>query len=199
LSVKSTADAQALAVQIQESNQWLDVVPGINSVVVRFDAARMEPDDAEYRLRKIVDHGIEPLAIPEQIVEIPVAYGGNNGPDLERVCKSLEITQPEFIALHTAKVFPVELVGFTPGFAFIGELQSQLHFPRRKEPRQSVPGGSVAVADSRTGLYALSSPGGWNIVGRTSLRLFDSAAEDPFLLSPGMRVRFVPLQNGDQQ
>ena len=191
-------DGQALAVQIQQSGQWLDVVPGIDSVVVRFDVARIDPDDAERRLRKIVDRGIEPLTIPEQLVEIPVAYGGSDGPDLESLCKSLGITQPEFVALHTAKEFPVELVGFTPGFAFIGELQSQLRVPRRKEPRQSVPAGSVAIADSRTVLYALSSPGGWNIVGRTSVKLFDPSAENPFLLSPGMRVRFVPVTDGEQ-
>jgi len=190
-------DAQALAVQIQQSDQWLDVVPGIDSVVVRFDAARIDPDVAEHRLRKIIDRRIEIIASPEQAIEIPVAYGGSNGPDLEPLCSSLGITQSEFVSLHTAKEYPVELVGFTPGFAFIGELQAQLSVPRRKEPRQTVPAGSVAIAGSRTGLYALSSPGGWNVVGRTSLRLFDPAVANPFVLSPGMRVRFRAVSKCD--
>ena len=199
LSVDTTSDAQALAVQIQKSGQWLDVVPGIDSVVVRFDAAQVSPDDVEDCLRSIIECGIETLTSPEQTIEIPVAYGGSNGPDLKPLCETLGISESDFVALHTSTVYPVELVGFTPGFAFIGELQPQLRVPRRKEPRQSVPAGSVAIADSRSGLYALSSPGGWNIVGKTSLRLFDPFAVEPFLLSPGMNVRFVTMQNCGRQ
>ena len=201
LSVNTTSDAQALAVQIQKSGQWLDVVPGIDSVTVRFDAAHVSPDDVEDCLRGIIACGIEALSSADtgQTIVVPVAYGGSNGPDLKLLCETLGISESDFVALHTAKDYPVELVGFMPGFAFIGELQPQLRVPRRSEPRQSVPAGSVAIADSRTGLYALSSPGGWNIVGKTPLRLFDPLAVEPFLLSPGMRVRFVPTQNGGQR
>ena len=199
LSVDTTSDAQALAVQIQNSGQWLEVVPGIDSVVVRFDAATASPEHAEDCLQRIIERGIESLPLEEQTITVPVAYGGSNGPDLKPICETLGVSEAEFVALHTAKDYPVELVGFTPGFTFIGELQTQLRVPRRSEPRQSVPAGSVAIADSRTGLYALSSPGGWNIIGKTLLRLFDPLAVEPFLLSPGMRVRFVPTQNGVQR
>ena len=145
----------------------------------------------EERLRGICDQFEFVSSTAGPTVEIPVYYGGADGPDLSELCAGLGITEVEFIELHTAQPYPVEMVGFTPGFAFIGGLQEQLRVPRRTEPRQSVPAGSVAVADSRTGLYAMSSPGGWNIVGRTDLQLFDPAAKQPFLLSPGMRVRFV--------
>lgn len=198
LSVDTTPDAQALATQIQKGGQWLDVVPGIDSVVVRFDAARISPDEAENCLRKIIECGIETLSSKEQTIEIPVAYGGINGPDLKPLCENLGISESEFVRLHTTKAYPVELVGFTPGFTFIGDLQPQLRVPRRSQPRQFVPAGSVAIADSRTGLYAMSSPGGWNIVGKTPIRLFDPAAVDPFLLSPGMHVRFKPIFDGDE-
>lgn len=199
LFVDATSDAQALAVQIQNSGQWLEVVPGIDSVVVRFDAATVSPEQAEDCLHRIIECGIESLPSEEQTITVPVAYGGSNGPDLKPICKALGVSEAEFVALHTAKDYPVELVGFTPGFTFIGELQPQLRVPRRSEPRQSVPAGSVAIADSRTGLYALSSPGGWNIIGKTTLRLFDPLADEVFLISPGMRVRFVPLESGGRR
>ena len=89
------------------------------------------------------------------------------------------------------------MVGFTPGFAFIGGLDERLRVPRRKEPRQCVPAGSVGIADERTGLYALASPGGWTLIGRTAYPLFDATAEQPFALSPGMRVRFRAVPGED--
>ena len=100
------------------------------------------------------------------------------------------MSRDAFIELYTSRDYPVDMVGFTPGFAFIGGLDDRLRVPRRREPRQHVPAGSIGIADGRTGLYAMASPGGWHIIGRTPHRLFDPDAANPFALKAGMRVRF---------
>ena len=190
IATASPRDAQALAAQIRESGTFLEVVPGIDSVAVRFDTATMSADDVESLLAAVLDSGIQPLVASDNLVEIPVVYGGEFGPDLEDLCKRTGLSVEQVIALHTAQEYAVDMVGFTPGFAFIGGLDERLRVPRRKEPRQQVPAGSVGIADGRTGLYALASPGGWTLIGRTPVRLFDPGAQQPFLLEPGMRVRF---------
>lgn len=191
IKVASAAYAQALADHIRQAASWLDVVPGVDSVVVRFDASR---DDASVARQHIVAasqrFSFDAIDTGTSIT-IPVQYGGDSGPDLAGICSQIGISESEFIELHTAMAYPVEMLGFTPGFAFIGGLQEKLRVPRRREPRQRVPAGSVAIADSRTGLYALASPGGWNIVGHTDAALFDPDRDDPFLVAPGMRVRFT--------
>ena len=194
IAVESPADAQALAAQLREAGDWVDVVPGIESVVLRFDAIRISADEARSAIETIVDNGIKPLVLNEELVEIPVIYGGEHGPDLEELSAATGLAADEIVRLHTGREYRVEMVGFTPGFAFIGGLDERLRVPRRKEPRQRVPAGSVGIADERTGLYALASPGGWTLIGRTSYKLFDAGAEQPFALAPGMRVRFRAIE-----
>lgn len=190
IATASPRDAQALAVQIRNSGSWLEVVPGIDSVVVRFDASTISPFGARAALQATLDGGIEPLPANQALVEIPVVYGGEYGPDLDELSQRTGLSVAEIVALHTAREYEVDMVGFTPGFAFIGGLDAKLRVARRKEPRQQVPAGSVGIADGRTGLYALASPGGWTLIGRTPYKLFDPAAANPFPLEPGMRVRF---------
>ncbi|MGB5335015.1 MAG: 5-oxoprolinase subunit PxpB [Woeseiaceae bacterium] len=186
-------DAQALAAYLRNDNAWLEVVAGIDSVVVRFDAAAMDTATAERRLADALGSGVPALEPEDILLEIPVVYGGEYGPDLEALCSDLSMTEDEFVALHSGTEYRVEMVGFTPGFAFIGGLDKRLHVPRREQPRQRVAAGSVGIADGRTGIYALPSPGGWTLIGRTPYPLFDATAEDPFRLHVGMRVRFVAV------
>ena len=103
------------------------------------------------------------------------------------------MTEDEIVALHTGAEYSVDMIAFTPGFAFIGGLDKRLNVPRRELPRQRVPAGSVGIADGRTGIYALPSPGGWTLIGRTPYPLFDPMADDPFRLQAGTRVRFVAV------
>ena len=133
--------------------------------------------------------------LPDTLVEIPVVYGGESGPDLDEVCEILQMSADEFIAMHTGAEHRVDLVGFTPGFVYVGGIGEKLNVPRRAEPRQRVPAGSIGVADGRTGLYALQSPGGWHLVGRTPKPLFDAGNDDPFPLQAGMRIRFVRVES----
>ncbi|MBT8067398.1 MAG: 5-oxoprolinase subunit PxpB [Gammaproteobacteria bacterium] len=193
LRVDSPQDAQALAEHLRKDATWLEVVAGIDTVAVRFDAASTDARVAERRLGDVLDSEIPPLPVRNEVLEIPVVYGGEYGPDLDALCQQLGMTQCEFVALHTGSDYSVDMVGFTPGFAFIGGLPSQLHIPRREQPRQRVAAGSVAIADGRTGIYALPSPGGWTLIGRTPYPLFDPQAAEPFPVRAGTRIRFVAV------
>jgi allophanate hydrolase len=190
IAVSTPADAQALAAQLRTGGGWIEVVPGIDSVVVQFNAAFIDAGDAEAMIRAVLEAGIMPLEATGDCVEIPVVYGGEYGPDLDELSEATGLPVAEIVERHTGRDYPVDMVGFTPGFAFIGGLDERLRVPRRREPRQRVPAGSVGVADGRTGLYAMASPGGWTLIGRTPFRLFDAGAKTPFVLQPGMRVRF---------
>jgi len=193
VTAQSPQDAQALASQLRDSGDWLEVIPGIDSVVLQFDAATYDGDDVRQTIESALAAGIEPLQISQSLVEIPVIYGGEYGPDLNALCEKIGLTADDVIALHTGREYTVDMIGFTPGFAFIGDLDERLRVPRRKEPRQRVEAGSVGIADERTGLYAMASPGGWTIIGRTPSRLFDPNAEQPFVLGAGTRVRFTAI------
>lgn len=193
LSVDSPPDAQALAAHLRKDNTWLEVVAGIDSVVAQFDAARTDAPTARQRINDSLADGIPPLPRQEQLYEIPVAYGGEFGPDLDDVCRELGLSPDEFVELHTGTDYYVDMVGFTPGFAFVGGLDQRLNVPRREQPRQRVEAGSIGIADGRTGLYALASPGGWSIVGRTPRALFDANSANPFSVQAGMRVRFIAI------
>lgn len=193
LTVASPQDAQALAEHLRKDKTWLEVVAGIDSVVVRFDAVTTDVDTAEARIGDVLESGIPPLPTRDTLLEVPVVYGGEYGPDLELLCRKLGMTHDEFVALHTGSEYSVDMVGFTPGFAFIGGLDERLHVPRREQPRQRVAAGSVGIADGRSGIYALPSPGGWTLIGRTPYPLFDPQADEPFPVHAGTRIRFVSV------
>lgn len=190
IAVDTPQDAQSLATALREAGDWLEVVPGIASVVVRFDTFAHDSEGARQTLAAVIERGVDGLDTPNEFLEIPVVYGGECGPDLEALAKATGLSADELIARHTRDEYSVDMVGFTPGFAFVGGLDACFQVPRRAEPRERVAAGSVGIADGRTGLYAMASPGGWNIIGRTSHRLFDPDAADPFALRAGMRVRF---------
>jgi allophanate hydrolase len=193
IATSTPAEAQAIAAQLRAAGDWVNVVPGIDSVVVRFDAPHVDAIEARDEIASVLAAGISPFSPGDELVEIPVAYGGDYGPDLDAVCRAVGMSPAELIALHTGSEFMVDMIGFTPGFAFIGGLDERLRIPRRKEPRQHVPAGSVGIADSRTGLYAMASPGGWSVIGRTPAALFDPLATNPFALEAGMRIRFTAI------
>lgn len=174
----------------------LDLVPAYASLLVQIDPWRISFE----RLRMEIDEVLEDAAGAEnehgaegRIVDIPVCYGAEDGPDLEEVCRYHDLSAEEVVALHTAPLYTVYMIGFTPGFPYLGGLDPRLITPRRTTPRKRVPAGSVGIADRQTGIYSIDSPGGWQLIGRTPLRLFDPMGERPFLLEPGDRIRFVPI------
>jgi KipI family sensor histidine kinase inhibitor len=131
---------------------------------------------------------------PRQI-EVPVRYGGQYGVDLEFVADYHHLQVEDVIRIHSSQTYTVYMMGFTPGFPYMGKLDDAIVTPRLETPRTRVPAGTVAIAGSQTGIYPIDSPGGWRLVGYTSLQLFDPASEAPFLFSPGDEVRFVVERN----
>lgn len=190
ISVAGPREAQSVAGQLRMDRQWLEVVAGIDSVVVQFDLSKIDPKSARELIQKTSAEPFEQDRATEHF-EIPVAYGGENGPELEAICEHLQMSESEFIAIHTAGEYEVDMIGFTPGFAYVGGLDPRLDMPRLLEPRVHVEAGSIGIAGSRTGLYALPGPGGWPLIGKTSFTLFDARSEQPFTLQPGARIRFI--------
>lgn len=127
------------------------------------------------------------------IVDIPVCYGGELGPDLEEVARINGLTPEEVVRIHTSGTYLVYMIGFAPGFPFLGGLSEKIAAPRRQTPRMSIPKGSVGIAGKQTGVYPISTPGGWQLIGQTPLSLFRPNAERPSLLKAGDEVRFVQL------
>ena len=191
--VAGPEDAQALGEQLRTSGDWREVVPGIESVVVQFDASQTTIDVASRRLGDELAQGIPAIERSDALSVVPVVYGGNFGPDFDEVCEQTGLSGDELIALHTSREYRVDLVGFTPGFVYVGGLDDKLSIPRRTQPRQHVVAGSVGIADGRTGLYALPGPGGWALIGRTTFKIFDPHAEQPFPIRAGMRIQFVAI------
>jgi KipI family sensor histidine kinase inhibitor len=127
-------------------------------------------------------------------IDIPVRYGGADGPDLAALAKQVGMSVDEVVKRHTQAEYIVFFLGFQPGFAYLGGLDPALHAPRRADPRLEVPAGSVGIGGEQTGVYPAVSPGGWQLIGRTDLNLFDPARQPPTLMQPGDRVRFVALE-----
>jgi inhibitor of KinA len=177
-----------------------DRVSAFASVAVHYDPMRVPGDPATLPYDRIVEalqqalaHIAEtPIAAP-RTVELPVCYGGELGPDLEEVARLHDLTQDQVIEIHAAGDYLVYMIGFMPGFAYLGGLDPQLATPRRGSPRMAVPAGTVGIGGDQTGVYPLVSPGGWNLIGRTPLKLFDIGRDEPTLLAAGERVRFRPI------
>lgn len=132
-----------------------------------------------------------------QVFEIPVCYGGEYGPDIEHVAQANGLSVSEVIDIHSSGLYPLYMLGFMPGFAYLGGLDQRLHTPRLESPRLRVDAGSVGIAGAQTGIYAIESPGGWQIIGRTPKTLVDFSAEKPVLYEPGDSIRFIPISPKD--
>lgn len=164
-------------------------VPAYASVVVRFDPLRIAPADAEREVIRLATR-YGSVSIEEgREVEIPTHY---DGPDLLETADRSKLSVDELVALHSGRVYRAFFLGFLPGFAYCGVLDPRIVAPRLVRPRERVPAGSVAVADGQTSIYPFDSPGGWRLIGRTDVRIFDSTKDSAALIRPGDRVRFVP-------
>lgn len=171
----------------------LNLHPAYASVLIDFDPRRQSHNNVEALVRRRMSAIEEPPAGEARTIEIPVCYGGAFGPDLEEVARHAGLTAARVMELHASAEYLVYFVGFSPGFPYLGGLPPELATPRLAAPRKVVAAGSVGIGGSQTGVYTVDSPGGWRIIGRTALRLFDPAATPPALLRIGDRVRFVPM------
>ena len=167
--------------------------PGYCSLLIKFDALRMGHEELEGILRRHIEK-LGEVELPEpRLVEIPVCYGGEFGPDLAEVCALRGMTPARAIELHSTAEYLVYFLGFVPGFAYLGELPKELVTPRLATPRRKVPAGSVGIAGNQTGVYPFATPGGWRLIGRTPVRMFRVDRDGLSFLSIGDRVLFTPV------
>lgn len=176
----------------------IDLIPTYRSLLVEYDAAQVSYMDMKERL---VDIRAGIAGMPEDdgtAVHLPVLYGGEYGPDLEFVARNAGMNIEDVVDLHSGTEYPVYMMGFTPGFPYLGGMSERIATRRLSTPRGVIPAGSVGIAEAQTGVYPIESPGGWRLIGRTPLRLFDVERTPPSLIDAGDCVRFVPLSNEDE-
>jgi KipI family sensor histidine kinase inhibitor len=191
ISLAAHGDVLRLTPLLQSVRGVTNVHPAYASILIDFDPLKTRRFDLE-RIAADLFAQTAAAPLPEpRTVEIPVAYGGEFGPDLEAVAELTGHTPDEVVSLHSSADYLVYFLGFSPGFPYLGGMPESIAAPRLETPRQRVPAGSVAIGGRQTGVYPITSPGGWRIIGRTPLRLFDPAADPPVLLQMGDHVRFV--------
>jgi inhibitor of KinA len=183
----------ALAIQVEAMEGIVETVPTYRSLLIFYNPLILSVEDLKERLKQI-EAGLQQTSLPEPgLKRIPVVYGGIYGPDLEEVAKYHRISPEEVIQLHCSKPYLIYMIGFMPGYPYMGELPQALLTPRLKTPRLVVPKGSVAIAQRQTGIYPMESPGGWHILGRTPVELFDPEKDPPSLLQMGDFVQFYQI------
>jgi KipI family sensor histidine kinase inhibitor len=167
-----------------------DIVPTFRSVTVYFDPLATDIERVSRRLRELSESQEAVPIARGPVIDIPVCYGGEFGPDLDAVAQHGRIAADEVVAVHTARSYRAYMLGFLPGFAYLGVVDVRIAAPRQATPRRAVPAGSVGVAGPQTGVYPCVSPGGWNIIGRTPLVMFEPSRAVPALIAAGDAVRF---------
>jgi inhibitor of KinA len=171
-----------------------ELAPGYRSLLVVFDPLTIAPAELKERITQIAAQNGSGGLPKAKLITVPVFYGGDYGPDLEGVAGHLGIATDDVIRLHTETIYRVYMIGFTPGYPYMGELPAGLAVPRRSTPRTRVPKGSVGIAQRQTGIYPVESPGGWQIIGWTPIELFDPARQPSSLLEMGDRVKFEAVR-----
>jgi KipI family sensor histidine kinase inhibitor len=171
----------------------LDLVPSYRSLLVIYDPLCISLDEIKAGITDIWKNPDQCRLPQPQTVKIPVIYGGERGPDLQQVALYHDLTPQEVIGFHTGPTYRVYMIGFTPGYPYLGEVLDAITTPRRETPRTLVPKGSVGIAQKQTGIYSVDSPGGWQIIGWTPVKLFDPDGQPPSHLVMGDRVQFYAI------
>lgn len=171
----------------------VDLNPTYRSLFIQYDPWVCSFERLLQQVEHCLEYGSEQDLETAVVKDVPVCYGAAYGPDLEEVAALHDLGVEEVIRRHCTPLYHVYMIGFTPGFAYLGGLDERLHTPRKKDPRKKVPAGSVGIADQQTGIYPIDSPGGWQLIGRTPLKLFDPARDEPFLIHAGDSIQFRPI------
>ena len=192
-AVNARVIAFAETLRAQRWEGVLDVVPTYRSVTIHVDPLSLGLNTLTDRLREIPHTGSPHTTSSGRHHTIPVLYGGEWGPDLDDVAAFAKLSAADVIRLHSSVLYRVYMLGFSPGFPYLGSVPDPLAMPRLATPRTTVPAGSVGIAGNQTGIYPTSTPGGWRLIGRTPLTLYRANSSKPFLLNPGDVVRFEPI------
>jgi KipI family sensor histidine kinase inhibitor len=199
ISVETSLKVRQLLACMEKENipGILDYIPSYNELMVCYD-----PSAANYhKIREVVislESRLTEISLPVQrTIEVPVVYGGEYGPDLKDVALYNGLSEEEVIRIHSSVGYLVYMLGFTPGFCYLGGMNDRIAMPRKETPRLRIPEGAVGIADKQTGIYPVESPGGWQIIGRTPLKLFDPGRVPEFTFDAGDILKFVPVSGED--
>jgi KipI family sensor histidine kinase inhibitor len=175
----------------------IETIPTYRSLMIIYEPMLIELDELIDKVKSI-ETKMDEMKLPDaKIIEIPTIYGGEYGPDLEFVAEHNKISLEEVIKLHTSRSYLIHMIGFTPGFPYLGGMNDIIATPRLQNPRTKIPVGSVGIAGNQTGIYPIESPGGWQLIGRTPVKLYDPYRKEPVLLNAGDYIRFVQIDENE--
>ncbi len=194
LALNRQVRALGLALEQARMKGVLEAVPTHRSLAIYYDPLTIDRDALKTQILLLYGSLVDQGDQTPRVVEIPTVYGGEYGPDLEFVARHSGLSRDEVVRLHSEPLYHVYLLGFIAGFPYLGDLAERLAVPRLSTPRLKVKAGSVGIGGRQTGIYPIESPGGWRIIGRTPLRLFDPSSEAPTAILPGDKVRFVRIE-----
>lgn len=191
INQKITATVQLMKEQHIEG--VVDIIPAFCSLLINYDPRVISYDELKNRMRDLVKVDIKAEAGRKKVFEIPVCYGGEYGPDIDNIAKHAGLSVKEVIEIHSSRDYLIYMLGFLPGFTYLGGLDERIHTPRLANPRVKINAGSVGIGGSQTGIYPLDSPGGWQLMGMTPVKTYDPDREVPILVEAGDYIRFVPI------
>lgn len=171
----------------------IDLIPSYRSILLNYDPLALDFASLQAQLSDMLASVSAGEPATPRCVQIPVLYGGDGGPDLDHVANHNSLTVDEVVEIHSGPQYLVYMLGFSPGFPYLGGMDERIETPRLDTPRTIIPAGSVGIAEKQTGVYPTATPGGWQIIGLTPLNFFDPDADPPSLLEPGDLIRFVPI------
>jgi KipI family sensor histidine kinase inhibitor len=192
-TVSARVQAAAAAIEANLGDDLVDLVPSYASLLIIYDALRTDHLSVAHRVRSVVAELTDSAGAEGRRVTLPVYYAPESGADLAALAERARLSIEEVITLHTAVEYRVYAIGFAPGFAYLGQVDERIAAPRLATPRLQVPRGAVAIADRQTAVYPAVSPGGWNLIGRCPVRMFDPATTPTMPVAVGDRVRFEPI------
>ena len=191
ISTNQRVHALAALLNVSPLVGVIETVPAYATLLVHYDPLLLSFVQIRNYLREKITQIQDNLSRMRKQIEVPVSYGGDHGIDLETVARHCQLQIEDVIRIHSERTYTVFMMGFTPGFPYMGKLDDPIRMPRLETPRTRVPAGTVAIAGSQTGIYPIDSPGGWQLIGWTSFQIFNPESETPFLFSPGDEVKFI--------
>ena len=195
--VNALVHRAAAAIERAQLDGVIELVPTYRSLMLHYDPSQTRQDTLQQAILSL-DMEETGASGGHRVVEIPTLYGDEYGPDIGFVAENAGLAESEVIRIHSGADYLVYAMGFSPGFPYLGGLDPRLNTPRLKTPRTLISAGSVGIAETQTGAYPVASPGGWQLIGRTPLKLFDPDSDPPTVINAGDRVRFVPLADEEE-
>lgn len=171
----------------------VDVIPAFCSLLINYDPRVLSYEELKERMENLLKIETKTETTRKRIFEIPVCYGGEYGPDIDNIAEHAGLSVNEVIKIHSSKDYLIYMLGFLPGFTYLGGLDERIHTPRLASPRLTIRAGSVGIGGSQTGIYPLDSPGGWQLMGLTPVRTYDPERQTPILVEAGDYIRFIPI------